>query len=55
LDVGYPCRRPRQFCKGIAVHELKRLARGELDGVPGEAVRGDQDATVRAFRRNHPE
>jgi hypothetical protein len=34
---------------------LKRLTSGELDGVPGESARGDQDAAVRAFGRHNTE
>jgi hypothetical protein len=41
--------------KRFAVKKLKRSARGELECVPSEAARRDEDATICALRRDHSE
>ena len=41
--------------KFLAIKKLKRLARGELDCIPCESARCDQDAAISPLGRHHPE
>ena len=49
------CRRTRELYQRLAINELEWLPSCKLQGVPGEAARGHQDAPIRTFGRDDPE